>query len=319
MKLMLMMFLLGFFIQMVCMNTGKQESNIDPVMQNIFRYSVSKGNGIYAMLNEARAGNLQWMKFLHALGVSYNSAGCAGTTPLMEAAKGGHCHIVDFLLSQPDSAIDAVDVYNRSALLFSVRYGFALIAERLLQARASTRFIHSDQRTILHEAALADQPDCVRILLEYKLPVNIPENNGDTPLLLALRSSRNGACRETVRHFLQAGAHVFVQGFRGQTALMHAIQNDHTVVVPDIMMAYTPINLLQQQDSRGKTPCSLLRDKLNASRDPLASEYNTIKMFEVYFDRCKKQLIAAEMEKKKKPGQKPVSVFSFIRQRQIGQ
>lgn len=90
--------------------------------------------------------------------------------------------------------------------------------QQLLAAGGDVRAVDEGGRTLLHAAALANQPELVRFLVERGLSPSVALESGATPLMLA---ARRGAVAAT-RALLDAGAPIDARGLDGMAALHQA-------------------------------------------------------------------------------------------------
>ena len=109
--------------------------------------------------------------------------------------------------------------------------GLADIARALIKAGADINMKNEDGRTPLIIATSYSHTGTVRVLIEAGVDVNMSDNEGKTALMWA-RAVCQG-CSDIVKMLLEAGADVNVQDKAGKTALMWAAEfnwNDETVL-----------------------------------------------------------------------------------------
>ena len=110
-------------------------------------------------------------RLLRTDGVDVNAASSPeGKTPLMSACHAGHesSAVLHLLLGAPNVNVNAKDVNDRTALMYTTRYEHGW------------------------EAALA-------LLGDGRVDVNATDNGGSTALMMALRTQRRGDCRALCR------------------------------------------------------------------------------------------------------------------------
>jgi ankyrin repeat protein len=105
----------------------------------------------------------------------------------------------------------------------------------------------------MHEAALRADTALLKVLLDAGAQVDLALSQGETPLMLASRTSSVDA----VRLLIERGAKVnVVEQWQGQTPLMYAAANDRGEVAAALIAAgadanaRTPINDLPERESR---------------------------------------------------------------------
>lgn len=181
------------------------------------------------------SGNLLNLALINAISGGYlsivselNNAGWdldrrAGTeSPLHHAASSGHRHIVLYLLER-GAKIDARNEAKRAPIHLACSY--PKVVEVLLHNGADIDAVDIDNKTPLHTAAELDQSneviESLGILLSYEPHLNIKDNNGDTPLLIAASK----AYYTIVALLVKAGADPNVVNIRQSSPLMCVIQS----------------------------------------------------------------------------------------------
>ncbi len=119
-------------------------------------------------------------------GAEVNSVTQSGRTALYLAADNNYPEVVKALLSySPDlevTIIDEVKGNTRWALSAAVGNGSAEVTRLLLEAGANVDHQDQHNNVPLHFAALQNQEDVLRILMEYNPKVNLVDDDGDTAL-----------------------------------------------------------------------------------------------------------------------------------------
>ncbi len=168
-------------------------------------------------------GHKRCVELLLSVGANANvQNGGVGNTPLMLAIDSGHADIVRLLL-QSNCNVNAVNNQEHSALheaaargatglielllpagayvdmqtskgdtamMIATRRGYANVVRLLLDVNCSVETINSKHVTALHEAALWGSCDVAKMLISHGAPVDLPEQDGDTPLTLAAMKGR---------------------------------------------------------------------------------------------------------------------------------
>ncbi|KAF3082932.1 hypothetical protein TWF569_001690 [Orbilia oligospora] len=178
---------------------------------------------------------------------------------LIEAAKCGYSEIVRVLLSakvEPNGEVGE----RRTALHYAAQEDHPEVAKILIAHGANVNSPDSTRNTPLHLATMHDGYDVVRVLVENEADVNAENRSKVSPLHLAIsrpeivtlllnngadvnakdsrgRSPLIAACMaetpkpKVVKLLLEAGADTATADLMGNTAVYHAIKNDHFDIV----------------------------------------------------------------------------------------
>ncbi|TGJ64875.1 hypothetical protein EYR41_008883 [Orbilia oligospora] len=178
---------------------------------------------------------------------------------LIEAAKCGYSEIVRVLLSAKVELNGEVGE-RRTALHYAAQEDHPEVAKILIAHGANVNSPDSMRNTPLHLATMHDGYDVARVLVENKADVNAENRSKVSPLHLAIsrpeivtlllnngadvnakdsrgRSPLIAACMaetpkpKVVKLLLEAGADTATADLMGNTAVYHAIKNDHLDIV----------------------------------------------------------------------------------------
>jgi ankyrin repeat protein len=175
-----------------------------------------------------------------------NATADDGSTALLCAAKNKHWNIVTSLLNEKN--IDVNKENDARETVFSVAYKDkrADICARILEINGNIATFKSSttQSSILHLAVECGNLELVKDLItRQKIPVNVTNKNGITPLQLAASLGRT----EIGEFLLQNNADVNMTDRTGRTALLKATENLHIPML-DLLLAYKASVNIQAND-----------------------------------------------------------------------
>ena len=172
-----------------------------------------------------------------------------GFTPLLLATEEGHCHVVQELLAH-GADINAYNRFKNTALHYAVNTGNVDMVSILLENGINIKIANNEGKTafrlinrhnillkILEKGVLPDNPGQFGLLhsaaengflkeictmLENEVDVDVKDDNGYTPLMLAANKGRV----DVVELFYRHRADVNVHSNRGWTSIMLATKNN---------------------------------------------------------------------------------------------
>lgn len=133
-------------------------------------------------------------------------------TPLTMAARENSWKAFDALLSSPKIDVNLPNSYNETPLMYTALLGDLPRSQTLLSKGAK---VNQPGWSALHYAAIKGQSKVVNLLLSKGALVNEPSPDGDTPLILAVRSGDV----DTVQALIRAGADPLRSNFKAQNAI----------------------------------------------------------------------------------------------------
>ncbi|GAB9471442.1 Tkl protein kinase [Globisporangium polare] len=200
-----------------------------------------------ALVAACERGDLDAVASVLDAGVHPDALNADCMTPLCRATEGGHLQIVRLLLER-GATVDLVDHEGDSALLNAASYNYVEIAQELLTRGAAIDLLNANNFTALcYAATIVDSVDAVQLLLARGADPNIPDDQGNTPLLVA---SERGHFA-TVAALLDEGADYCCVDNEGQSALFIASMNGHLDVVKILLDRGADI---EQATLSGATP-----------------------------------------------------------------
>jgi len=158
------------------------------------------------------------------------------TDEIAQATTDGKLDVVQSLLASNEELVDTFDANGWTPLHLAAHYGYASIAEILLQygAGINTRSHNDLNNTPLHAATVnVGTAAVVRLLLDMGADVNAMQHGGWTALQAA---AQNGDV-ENVQLLIDAGADLYARNDQDQTALVLAMAKNHATIV-DILRRY---------------------------------------------------------------------------------
>ena len=179
-----------------------------------------------ALLNAARTGHNEAVKFLFDLTDNTDHCNEEGTTSLMLASEGGYEPVVKSLLLA-GANVNCQDNDGWTALMKASRNNHITIIHTLLEVGANPHLQISDGGNALMIASFNGHHQVVEQLLKENVDYNYQQKNGMNALIYA---SLNGHSK-VVELLLNAHADPNIQGKDGWTALMMASSEDHIKVV----------------------------------------------------------------------------------------
>ncbi|MCU0781925.1 MAG: ankyrin repeat domain-containing protein [Akkermansiaceae bacterium] len=140
----------------------------------------------------ARQGNAAILELLLARGADPNAVGKGGVTPLMGAACGPWF----------PAGYKVIPLSENSKVPHGTAADYLFCVKLLLEKGADPLATADDGSTALHQAALCNQADAARLLLEAKVPVNALNKH----LLTPLHSAAHGNAVDAAKVLLEHGA-----------------------------------------------------------------------------------------------------------------
>jgi ankyrin repeat protein len=133
-------------------------------------------------------------------------------TPLTLAARENSWKAFDVLLASPKIDVNLPNAYNETPLMYTALVGDLPRTQQLLLKGAK---INQPGWSALHYAAIKGHSKIVSLLIGKGASVNEHSLDGDTPLILAVRSGN----ADTVQVLIKAGADPLLSNFKAQNAI----------------------------------------------------------------------------------------------------
>ena len=154
-----------------------------------------------------------------------NNNGFKGRSPLIEAAKKGHTHICEYLISQQNANIEVKDNDQATALNIAALYNQTEVTKLLLDHDANIKAQNRSRGHATYWAARFGHLEVLKLLLEKDRDViDIKDKYGVTPLIVASFHGKFDVCKHLVT---EKNAGVNIQNNVGDTALHWAAYKNH--------------------------------------------------------------------------------------------
>jgi len=122
-----------------------------------------------------------------------------GDTVLIAAIRNDSTQVVDWLIAEKSTGIEATNAANETALMIAAYRNKKAIVEKLLARDAE---VNRTGWTALHYAASVDARDIVALLLDHAAYIDAESPNKTTPLMMAAR----GGFEQLAHQLIEAGA-----------------------------------------------------------------------------------------------------------------
>ncbi|KPI93808.1 Ankyrin-2 [Papilio xuthus] len=184
----------------------------------------------------ASRGFIELVQILVANGAYIEARDTNDRTALYLASGRGHADVVAFLASM-GSNVNGEEIHGYTPLCEAVWQRYTDVVEVLLRAGARITHCHK----LLHNAIIQRQEEIVRMLSNLGGGINLHNDNGDTPLLLAVRLSQPNIAYLLLRK----GANVNgTNSITGANALHIAVENiENSKDFEDMLVCLTEHNI----------------------------------------------------------------------------
>ena len=228
---------------------------IDLLVQKGAQINAHASNGRLPIHTASRYGKINAMKYLVEHGADINNNWVLmGQTPLLFAVANNYFECAEYLLSK-GALVDSPDKNNRTPLMYALCISNNELVEILLKYGANVNAIGSDRSPPIF-AALHDNYDGLKLLIDHHCDLNYLSHRGETALILSVIRGKI----EITRLLLNNGADPDIKTHNGNTALLIA-KTEETIKA--LVMGGANPNV---QDKKGLTP---LINAIKSSNDNL--------------------------------------------------
>lgn len=232
-------------------------ASMDSLLAKGFDINTMNKNGENAVNVAIASGNFNVLKYLIDKGANLNSTSDTGIPPLSQAIIEYNKQAIDILLNSKKVDMYYVwgEMWNGSPLYIACSKANVYALEKMVEHGADLNYDFSEYNAVpLVHYALSykqfikneDYRELIAFLILNKADINAKNNQGQTPLMVALK---NGDI-DAFNALTAGGADVTIKDNNGKTALFYAESLKGSSMLPD--NEYEKIINLLSQDNRTK-------------------------------------------------------------------
>lgn len=183
---------------------------VHTIMHLVKRYGMdineTCGLGGTALIEAAKNGHDHVIDFLIANGANPNAIAHGGYHAALCAMSGGHAHTVCHLIGRYGLDVNHRDQYGRTVLLLAAEQGDPDLIDFLVDHGANLNVTDHDGRGALHYSIHAKRFDnAFHLITHYHLDPNRQDKNGVTPVFWAAEYGENALIDMLVHHGADLG------------------------------------------------------------------------------------------------------------------
>lgn len=205
------------------------------------RQKTSQGTSLlYFSLWNSKTEVFEW---LHRQGLDPRARGVEKETLLMGAADAGNEALLQRLLGL-GVEVDSQDKNGFTALMVAASRGQLPAVQILLKAHGRTDLRDQNKNTVLHHAAKGGKREILQVLLKSGLDVNGVNENGGSPLIVALVSGNWDAAD----YLMDRGATLTTSKISAEEITQLLISKNQPGLLRRYLAAYPPLKELVRRD-----------------------------------------------------------------------
>ena len=227
---------------------------LNRIVQSVFTFwPIRQTTEDIVLATAAGKGDLTKVRDLLEKGVQPSPRCIFDSTPLLEAAEGGHHEIIHLLIKHGASVAEQ-DRYQRSALYWASKGGHQKTVAELLSHGADLSGVHKQGQTLLHLAVMSRSTETVALFVDKGSGLSARDHEGKSPLHVAV----DRRDKETVSLLVGRGAEVSPIDRCGCTPLHYAAQRNYGRVTKILIDGGADVTF---RDMTGRTARELAVEK----------------------------------------------------------
>lgn len=236
----------------------------------------------YYFKTACETNNIPLVKLLIKRGIDINKHTSDGCTFLHIAIKNGFWRLICFLIFKK-ADVNCTDIHGNTPLIEACKKEDEAVMSLLLKSGADINQSNSDGQTPLMIAASKTKKRTIQVLIMNHADVNIVDNSGLSCLMHSIKSESHDL--QIIKTLLNGDVDLRITSADGNTALLIAIQEQHTDIVNILTTIVNRDRFVRNADTRRNTEVVDILNKCNNDKiTPLicACELRSSK-----FDVCK--------------------------------
>lgn len=205
--------------------------------------------------------NLEFAKMLIESGASLEASTKDGETPLLLACKKSNLELVKYLISK-GADINAKTAFGTSVLCSAILYGSSELCKYLLEMGADPENFDAEQKNAL-DYALHDKFEIVKILVEERGMNIFKRSKNDMTTLHFAAMMDNFDC---VKYLVERGVDVNVKNIVNETPLTGAVMNDNVEIAEYLISHGSELDNVSSKNGNTPLASACLTGLFNVAR-----------------------------------------------------
>ncbi|KAF3913356.1 Ankyrin-1 [Dactylellina cionopaga] len=231
------------------------------MISNGFYPTARDGSGLTPLLWATKNGHLAVVQLLINLRRLNHNAGYEKALSL--AIQGEHEGVVRLLLKH-GANINAINVFGKPPLCFTVGSGLDSLTKTLIDYGSNIDPVDENRRTPLFEAVEGNNKGMVSLLVKQGANINATDKYGQTPLIFGL-SRPWLENQEAIKLLVELGTDPNISNSNGRTPLLSAISSGNSAMV-DLLMDYGASFNTADQDKQTPLLCAAIHGETEIAR-----------------------------------------------------